>query len=236
MLNIRFKDARSAKGYTQHELADLSSSTQSAIYKIETGKTTNPRNLAVFAEKLGVTEEWLRYGIVEGTGLGLDSSGLGEAPRAVFVSIPVYDVSFSAGDGCFFESAEILSYYSISLETLEKYNLNKPDAGVFRVKGESMEPTLHDNDTILVNTSIKKPVGNKIFAFSFDGELKVKRFYHQLDRSWRISSDNEDKNRYRDELVFNGKINEIDIVGQVLTILDRSLVWLIYLSNDFSCN
>jgi phage repressor protein C with HTH and peptisase S24 domain len=248
MLKIRLKEARIAKGYTQHELADLTNSTQSAVYKIEIGKTSNPRNLASYAKALGVSEEWLRYGISEARsdarhllksnaeelavkfgdtkkeGLGLDSSGLGESARPVFVDIPVYDIYFSAGPGCFFDSAEILRHHSISLEYLDKYNLSSKNASVFTVKGESMEHTLNDGDTILVDRSINKPKNNKVFAFSFDGELKVKRFFHQLDGSWRISSDNEDKNRYQDEFVYNAKINELDIVGQVLTILDRPLI------------
>lgn len=244
MFDKRFREARKAKGYTQLELAKLSNSTQSAIYKIENGKTDNPRNLAVYAEVLGVSEEWLKYGdrelklksasnatllnVVVGDpsseGLGLDSSMLGAPSISGFVDIPVYDISFSAGSGCFFDNAEIIDSYSISTATLDRYNTSPNNVGVFRVKGESMEPTLNDGDTILIDTSINVPKNNKIFAFSFDGELKVKRFFHQLDRSWRISSDNDDKNRYQDEFVYNGKINELDIVGQVLTILDRPLI------------
>jgi phage repressor protein C with HTH and peptisase S24 domain len=247
MLKIRFREARNAKGYTQVDLAKLSNSTQSAINKIETGKTDHPRNLAVYAEVLGVAEEWLRYGLTvsaeskaesgsnavmlnaivgdgSSSGLGLDSSMLGENSIARFVDIPIYDISFSAGPGCFFDNAEIIGNHSISVDALSKYNLRAEDAGVFFVKGESMISTLHDGDTILIDRSIRKPKNNKIFAFSFDGELKVKRFHHQLDRSWRISSDNEDKNRYQDEFIYNDKINELDIVGQVLTILDRALI------------
>ena len=250
MLHTRFKEARLAAGYSQGQLAEITQVTQTTIYKIESAITANPRKLKVFADALGVDEEWLKYGIThsgqsgrqtdlsesnaealnlkvgqpETQGLGFDSSALGEPSRPSFVDVPVYDISFSAGAGCFFDHAEIVKYHSISLETLEKYGLHPNDAGVFSVKGESMESTLHDGDTILVNKSVNKPMNNKIFAFSFDGELKVKRFFHQLDRSWRISSDNEDKNRYKDEFIFNEKINELDIVGQVLTILDRPLI------------
>jgi phage repressor protein C with HTH and peptisase S24 domain len=250
MLYSRFKEARLAAGYSQEQLAEATQVTQAAIYKIEAGLTANPRKLKVFADALGVGEEWLKYGISDtrneseyglssksnaskleikvGTtatdGLGLDSSSLGEPSQIRFVDVPVYDVSFSAGAGCFFDNAEVIGHHSISIEALNEFKVSPSDASVFKVKGESMESTLHDGDTILVDRSISKPKNNKIFAFSFDGELKVKRFFHQLDRSWKISSDNEDKNRYQDEFVFNERINELDIVGQVLTILNRSLV------------
>lgn len=254
MLNIRFKEARNAKGYSQTQLAELVNVSQSAIYKIELGETANPRKLAAFAVALDVTEEWLRYGISDSSssnqtsnrptsdgssnavllktivgssgddGLGLNSSALGEPGKARFVDIPVYDVSFSAGDGCFFESAEIIDSYQISVATLERYNVSESNATIVTVRGESMEHTLNNGDTILLDRSITKPNNNKIFAFSFDGELKVKRFFHQLDRNWRISSDNEDKNRYQDEIISYNNIDRLDIVGQVITIVDRSLI------------
>ena len=256
MLNIRFKEARNAKGYSQTQLAELINVSQSAIYKIELGETAYPRILAAFAVALDVTEEWLRYGISDnsssnqtsnrsasysssnavllktkigraeetGLSLGLNSSALGDSDKPRFVEIPVYDVSFSAGDGCFFESSEIIDSYEISVATLERYNVRESNATIVNVRGESMEYTLNNGDTILLDRSITKPQNNKIFAFSFDGELKVKRFFHQLDRTWRISSDNEDKNRYQDEIISYNNIDRLDIVGQVLTILDRSLI------------
>jgi phage repressor protein C with HTH and peptisase S24 domain len=253
MLHIRFKEARNAKGYSQAQLAEIINVSQSAVYKIELGETQSPRKLREYAAVLGVTEEWLRYGISENAksgpstnqpntiekgnaqllkmhvgstdenGLGLNSSALGESDRPIFVDIPVYDVSFSAGDGCFFEYAEVIDSYSISTATLERYNVKKANASVVKVKGESMEYTLNDGDSILLDNSITKPQNNKIFAFSFEGELKVKRFFHQLDRNWRISSDNEDKNRYQDEIIAFNNIDKLDIAGKVLTILDRSL-------------
>jgi len=254
MLNIRFKEARAAKGYSQTQLAELINVSQSAIYKIEIGETANPRKLEAFAIALDVTEQWLRYGISDSSrskrendrsasynssnavllktqvgssgdgGLGLNSSALGEPSKPTFVDIPVYDVSFSAGDGCFFESAEVIDSYQISIATLDRYNVSESNATIVTVRGESMEHTLNNGDTILLDRSVTKPQNNKIFAFSFDGELKVKRFFHQLDRTWRISSDNEDKNRYQDEIISYNNIDRLDIVGQVLTILDRPLI------------
>ena len=252
MLHQRFKEARLALDYSQEQLAEITQVTQTSIYKIEAALTVNPRKLKVFADALEVTEEWLRYGITNATrdttqpvssgsnatllkvqvgsvdagteGLGLDTSELGAAKQPAFVSIPVYDVYFSAGDGCFFENAEIIAHYSICVDTLEHYNVSEANATVVKVKGESMEYTLNNGDTILVDRSIKKPTNNKIFAFSFDGELKVKRFFHQLDKSWRVSSDNEDKNRYKDEFISPQNVEALDMVGQVLTILDRSLI------------
>lgn len=249
MLHIRFRDARKAKGLTQKELAKMANSTQSAIYKIENGLTLNPRNLSAFAESLGVTEQWLRFGSVTGTinyenglidrttstissasavtvdsDLNLDSSPLGEQRKAIFVNIPVYDIYFSAGDGCYFDTAEVLEHQALSIAMLEKYQVSQHDVFIARIKGESMEQTLLDKDTVLINKSVIKPQDNKIFAFAFDDELKVKRFFKQLNGSWRISSDNEDKNRYRDEIVSHHNIESLGIIGQVLTILDRPLI------------
>jgi phage repressor protein C with HTH and peptisase S24 domain len=158
------------------------------------------------------------------TSLGLDTSALGAPSVARFVDIPIYDVCFSAGAGCFFDSAEVTEHHSLSIAMLEKYGASENDVFIAKVKGESMERTLFDGDTVLINKSTIKPQNNKIFAFAFDNELKVKRFFHQLDGSWRISSDNEDKNRYQDEIVSFHNIERLGIIGQVLTILDRPLI------------
>jgi phage repressor protein C with HTH and peptisase S24 domain len=247
MLKDRFKQARQSSGMSQEQLAEMTNVTQTSIYKIETGQTLRPRKLDIFAKALGVTPIWLEYGEVESKpfslksesnatmlnvkvgssevqGLGLDSSSLGASSTPRFIDIPVYDVTLAAGDGSFADYEAICDHYSISVETLERNMMDPKQALIVRVSGVSMQHTLDDGDMILINTSIKKPKNNKIFAFAFNEDLKVKRFFQQLDGRWRISSDNEDKGRYQDEYVSHNNIESLRLIGQVVTIVDRSLL------------
>ena len=86
-----------------------------------------------------------------------------------------------------------------------------------------MMPTLFNNDTVLLDLSTTKPISNKIFAFNFDGDLRVKRFVRQLDTTWRIVSDNEDKELYRDEILSHNNVERLKIIGRVASVIERTL-------------
>lgn len=61
-LKDRFREARSAAGLTQEELAKRVGVSQNTIFKIENGVTKKPRDIVVFAKALGVTVDWLSEG------------------------------------------------------------------------------------------------------------------------------------------------------------------------------
>jgi len=194
----------------------------------------------VICEMLNTSQEWLMTGkgsregsngelinviheVESSEGLGLNSSGLGEPDIEEFVRVPVYDVELAAGTGGYSNGDNPVATMTVSAECLSRNNIYPPDASIVKVRGNSMESTLHNGDTILVDTAVKKPITNGIFAFIFDDELRVKRFSKQLDGTWRIISDNEDKNLYRDELISPFNIEKLKIIGQVMTIIERSL-------------
>jgi len=157
-------------------------------------------------------------------GLGLNSSGLGEPNIAEFIKVPVYDVELAAGTGGYSNGDHPVTTMTVSADCLSRNNIYPPDASIVKVRGHSMVPTLNHGDTILVDTAGKRPVNNGIFAFVFEDELRVKRFSKQLDGTWRIISDNEDKNLYRDEIISPYNIDQLNLLGQVMTIIERSLV------------
>ncbi len=156
-------------------------------------------------------------------GVGLNSSDLGKLGIGEFVRVPVYDVELAAGDGGYSNGDHPVATMTVSADCLSRNNIYPPDASIVKVRGDSMETTLTNGDTILVDTAVKKPVTNGIFAFIFDDELRVKRFSKQLDGTWRIISDNKDKNLYRDEMISPYNIDKLKIIGQVMTIIERSL-------------
>jgi len=227
MLKDRFKEARQRKGLSQEQVADLAGVSQTTVYKIESGQTLRPKGLEDFASLFEVDPSWLQFG----TGAGalfdhpvLDSGPLGQDSVPKFVNVPVYDVSLSAGHGSHTDEDKIIENYPVSEMLLLNNQMHLSEAAIVKIAGDSMESTLNNGDMVLINTSVKKPTSNKIFAFAFDNELKVKRFSRQLDNSWRIISDNEDKGRYRDELVSHHNIIQLRMIGQVVTIVERSLL------------
>ncbi len=157
-------------------------------------------------------------------GIGLNSSPLGDPNVAEFIHVAVYDVELAAGAGGYSNGDHSVATMAVSADCLSRNNIYPPNASIVKVRGYSMEPTLNHGDTILVDTANKKPVNNGIFAFVFEDELRVKRFSKQLDGTWRIISDNEDKNLYRDEIISPYNIDQLNLIGQVMTIIERSLV------------
>ena len=69
-----------------------------------------------------------------------------DTPQKDVINIPVYEQAFSAGRGQEFgNSSEIIDYVALPKE-LKKYTDNMRAS---YVRGDSMEPTLFDNDIIL---------------------------------------------------------------------------------------
>ena len=65
-----------------------------------------------------------------------------------------------------------------------------------RVTGASMEPTLPDGCTILVNLHSTERRHGSIFVVRRDGELVIKRVVRTDKTSWMLVSDNPDKHAW----------------------------------------
>ncbi|WP_232311125.1 XRE family transcriptional regulator [Herbaspirillum autotrophicum] len=63
------------------------------------------------------------------------------------------------------------------------------------VKGDSMEPTMSEGDTVVINTGDTALRDGKTYAINYDGEDIVKRLVKDFGR-WFLVSDNPDQKRY----------------------------------------
>ena len=64
-----------------------------------------------------------------------------------------------------------------------------------KVKGESMQPSLYDGDTVTINTADIQPADGEVFAVNYEGELLVKRLIRDAG-IWWITSDNSDQRKF----------------------------------------
>ena len=80
-----------------------------------------------------------------------------------------------------------------------------------QVRGESMEPSLHEDDIVIINTADKKPVDGYVYAVNYEGEAVVKRLVRDAGQWW-LASDNPDQRKYHrkscrgDECIIIGRI------------------------------
>ena len=179
---------------------------------------TQPRgdNLLLLAETLGTSPEWLQFGVM--SAVGLDSE-----PSYKAYDVPVLDAELSAGFGRHLETEAVLETIPVPERMLQELGVNAESACIVSVRGDSMETTLRDGEKVVVNTSEKQPVSNGIYAFEFDGELKVKRFIKRFDSTWTISSDNKHDPAYQDQTVSAHNVNQLRVIGRVAGVLARRL-------------
>jgi len=77
------------------------------------------------------------------------------------------------------------------------YNPSKLVA--IKVKGQSMETSLFEDDIVVVNTADTKHVDTEVFAFNYDGEPVIKRLSKEQG-NWYLTSDNPDKRKYPNKM------------------------------------
>lgn len=136
--------------------------------------------------------------------------------------IPRYEVNVSAGPGLVPVSEEIDGRLAFSRSWLIRHGINADLAGLVRVRGESMAPTIPDRALVLVHCAEMLLERPGIYAFSRDGEAFIKRLVPVERRpdgypiSLVIISDG---GSIPPEVVTGPALNELRIVGRVRAIL-----------------
>jgi phage repressor protein C with HTH and peptisase S24 domain len=122
------------------------------------------------------------------------------------------EVAVSAGGGAYdniddFESLEVPAYFINMLGGKE--NLKNIEA--INVVGDSMEPTLNDDNIIFLDKTRNDCSRDGIYAFTTVHGLFVKRIQKRVDGHLDIISDNKD---YPSQILNN---SDIKIVGKVIS-------------------
>ncbi|SDM78406.1 Peptidase S24-like [Janthinobacterium sp. OK676] len=81
-----------------------------------------------------------------------------------------------------------------------------------KVHGQSMEPTLYEEDLVILNTADKAMIDGVVYAFNYEGQAVVKRLSRDAGEWW-LTSDNPDQRKYHRKLCRGG---DCIIVGRVV--------------------
>lgn len=90
-----------------------------------------------------------------------------------------------------FDGSQLL----VSTEWLQRNRFNPESLVAIRVKGDSMEPSLFEDDIVVINTEDRKPVDGAVFAMNYEGEPVVKRFSRDAG-DWWLTSDSPDQRKH----------------------------------------
>lgn len=183
-LGARIRAIREAQGLSRYALANLTEMSPSAYGKIEDGKTASPgaEKLVLIAKALDVSADALLFDLEDRPTIGEVAAGADhDAPRPEHaVSVPLRAVS-SGGPPV--DSEDLGETYSVL------HHLYRPERYVIRLAGDSMFPTFHDGDLLLV-----EPVGkvgeNTPAIVRIGNETTVKRVSKRKGGGYFLRADN----------------------------------------------
>lgn len=203
-------------GGNQSELARFVKVTPQAVQKWISGEAEpRGRNLELAAEFLGVSPATLKFGAAASTPPSVIAIHPDDELAGDLVSVPESRIEFAAGAGRAptYELLEDREPATYRLSWFQKERINPARVRRFRVSGDSMEPFLYPNDTILVNQDETTVQDGKLFAIRYGDELRVKFLSRRLDGTLILRSVNP---FYKDEEVSPELANEhITIIGRV---------------------
>ena len=122
--------------------------------------------------------------------LGVAEAALGGPPDGRGVAVRRLDVAASAGPGALSEDDRVAGIEHFPATMLRRLALNPDSLTLIAARGDSMLPTIADQDDILVDTGDRR-VGRRptIFVLRIDGALNVKRL-HLAQKMIVVVSDN----------------------------------------------
>jgi phage repressor protein C with HTH and peptisase S24 domain len=215
MLGERLSARMSELGLSQNELARRVGVSQQTIWKLVSGESTNSRFLHKIARELETTVEQLtgEKSIVSDRRIGFRGF---EIEPAEDVQLDEIDVAYGMG-GSFIETAISVRKVSFSREWLRHFTDSAPEH-LFSAKGigESMYPTIHTSDVVLVDRSQNTPrMADQIWACVYGEVGMIKRLRPLPNGGIEILSDNSS---VPPKTAFDG---ELHIIGRVVAVVRK---------------
>lgn len=134
--------------------------------------------------------------------------------RNEYIYVPKYDVRASAGHGSVIHSELVVDHLAFKRDWVKSRLGADPRAlALITAVGDSMEPTIQENDLLLVNTRVDQVKDGCIYCINIQGDLVVKRVQRMLDGVLVIKSDNPG---YQAITVSGDQAASLEIVGRVV--------------------
>lgn len=140
----------------------------------------------------------------------------GDAPeRGTVIWIPRLDIEAAAGPGLVPNqvASEEDDLFGVREGWLRQLGVSAPrNVHFIRAVGDSMEDTIRDGDTLLVDRGIDRVIDNGIYVVTVAGLVVVKRLQLLFDGSLTLSSDNP---KFKPETIAKDRLPELRIEGRV---------------------
>lgn len=191
------------------EKLGLSSSGTISLWK-KRGKIPLP-NLEKVAQLTSVSLDWLV------AGEGEPGPTLSDATCPIhegFVLIPRYNVEGSMGPGAVVGEERVIDRLAFKEEWIRTaLGANPKDLALISTVGDSMEPTLHPGDLLMLDCSVNDVRDNAIYALQVNGTLLIKRLQRRVDGQVIVKSDNP---AYEPEMIGPEAVDSLKVVGRLV--------------------
>lgn len=192
----RIRQLREKAGLSQSDLAMKAGVSQGTISQLEKNPNQKTKHLVAIARVLDCSVDWLE----KGTGPIERPKKVAIVPEELDQFIAIRKVVFRISAGVSGFAVDFLDdgdgaplFYQKAW--FDSRGFSPDDLYAIKVRGASMEPSLTDGDTIIVNTADTQLKDGEVFAVNYDGELVIKRLVKDSGEWW-LSSDNLDQRRY----------------------------------------
>ena len=197
-------------------LARMAGVSESVVRKWRNGTSEPSRpNLIALARATGVSLAWL----VAGEGSEKASAEAVHSPENgledEFALVPGYNIQVAAGTGTFPDQEQPTRKLAFRRKWLRYRGLNEKDLVLVFAKGDSMEPTISDNNTLMIDTSQRDLTDGAIYVIRVNSHLVVKRVQTLLNRDIMLLSDNES---YHPETLKPEQLQDLEVIGKAVWI------------------
>lgn len=135
-----------------------------------------------------------------------------EAPEpSSFDYVPMVETQLSAGAGNFVLSENIEGYYAFRKSWLLRIASSVKSLVLMRVQGRSMDPTIQDGDTVMIDTGRQAIKEGLLYALRFGSTVMIKRLSFRPGGRILVISDNR-----QEYDPFETDLSELHVIGQIV--------------------
>jgi phage repressor protein C with HTH and peptisase S24 domain len=171
---------------------------QSEVSGLLKSKSFGEKKARKLEEKCGLPTGWLDTSDEQpDVPKGFQSVAVADTSDQRYVEIPKVMLRLSAGITGFETEPENFdgSALTVPRQWIERKGYDPRRLVAIKIRGESMETTLYEDDVVVINTADTRPVDGEVFAVNYEGEAVVKRLVRDAG-SWWLASDNPDQRKY----------------------------------------
>ena len=221
----RLKDIRQLNNVSQEQFASIIGVSKKAYWNYESGNRNIPTGILLNVARLyRINPNWLFTGKGE---MLLTKETIDDVSKAITETnaetLEYIHINPSCGSGTICVDEPEITPITLGTELIKNVLkiANPKNLKIFKASGDSMEPTIYNEDILIVDIGNKDYINGGIFIINKNNDFFCKRLQLKINGDLDIISDNS---KYQVETIKRGNdYIDLTIVGKVLKNLSHGL-------------